>query len=347
MERPNEPFYTQLKSEVSNDSLMIRKPFFCDVLVTEKCNLHCKKCFFWKNGIGDGLEIEEYKRFIVSLKEIVKLPFEINLGGGEPLLKKGIIELIKFCVQQGLQPAISTNATLIDERMAKELAGSGLHRISISLESPNEEIHDYITGTAGAWRRLMQGTDCLKKSWRKGDINIHTVISSKNMESIPELVEWVNRDNFFTGIAFQALAQPFRTDLKNNWYLDPELGELWPEDSARVAEMIDLLIARKRNGYRILNPESQLEIYKKYYLDPGSFVRAHRCNFGKYIFNVNVLGLVHLCCFMQPIGNIKNQDIKELWYGQVAKDTRAKMLNCQKSCNNIVNCYFQEEESEA
>lgn len=341
--RPNDPFYNQLKSQVNNDIRTTRKPFFCDVLVTEKCNLHCRKCFFWKNGIGDGLDIEEYKRFIVSLREIINLPFEINLGGGEPLLKKGIIELIKFCADQGLQPAISTNATLIDDKTAKELAECGLHRLSVSLESLNEDVHDFMTNTAGAYRRLMSGINCLKKHWSRGDVNIHTLISDKNLESIPELIEWVNKDKFFTGIAFQALAQPFRTDLKDNWYLDPGLGELWPKDSVKAAEMIEVLIGQKKNGYRILNPESQLEIYKKYYLDPGSFVRVHRCNFGEYIFNVNVLGLVHLCCFMQPIGNIKNHDIKGLWYGQVAKDTREKMLHCQKSCNNIVNCYFQEE----
>lgn len=341
--RPNDSFYNQLKSQKPLDSRTVRKPFFCDLLVTEKCNLHCRKCFFWKHGIGDGLGIDEYKRFIASLREMVNLPFEINLGGGEPLLKKGIIELIAFCAQQGLQPVISTNATLIDEKTAQELVGCGLHRISVSLESLNEEIHDYMTGTPGAWRRLMQGVECLKKHWRKGDVNIHTVISGKNIDSLPDLVEWVNREKFFTGIAFQALAQPFRTDLKEAWYLDQELGELWPKDSTRVTEMAELLIKLKKNGYRILNPESQLEIYKKYYSDPRSFVRAHRCNFGEYIFNVNVLGLVHLCCFMQPIGNIKNKDIKELWYGQEAQDTRMRMLNCQKSCNNIINCYFQEE----
>ncbi len=111
--------------------------------------------------------------------------------------------------------------------------------------------------------------------------------------------------------------------------------------------MLDRLIELKACGYKIINPAAQLKVYKKYYTAPHTFVRMHKCNFGDYIFNVNALGLVHLCCFRGPIGNIKKNKIFDIWYSKEAAETRALMYNCPKSCNNIVNCYFQEEESEA
>ncbi len=320
-------------------------PSYCDFLVTERCNLRCKKCRFWKNGYGVDNEVsfEECRDFIRSLKGWVGPLFEINLGGGEPLLKDGILDLVSISTNQGFRAAISTNATLIDEEMAKRIADSGLYRLGISLDSLNEDTHDFITGIAGSYRRLMKAIEYLRRYWKKGNINIHAVITGHNIDDIKELVEWVDREDFITGISFIALAQPFRTDMIDRWYLDKEYGILWPEDCDQVASVIDMLIACKKSGCKILNPMPQLTAYKKYYKHPESFVRAHNCHFGDYTFNVNVLGLVHLCCFMQPIGSIKQTDIRDIWYSEEAVNARTLMRNCEKSCNNILNCFFQEE----
>ena len=323
-------------------------PSFCDFLVTERCNLRCRKCRFWQNGYGidDEITFEECRDFIISLKDWVKPSFEINLGGGETLLKKSILDLIRLCAGQGFRTAISTNATLIDEKMAKRIADSGLCRLGISLDSLDEDTHDFLTGTAGSHRRLMKAVEYLKKYWKKGNINIHTVITERNIDGIKELVEWVNKEDFFTGVSFIALSQPFRTDMVDKWYLDKEYGLLWPKDLDKTCSTLDMLIAYKNSGYKILNPMPQLVAYKKYYKSPESFVRAHKCHFGDYTFNVNVLGLAHLCCFMQPIGSIKKNNIKDIWYSEAAAKARDSMRNCQKSCNNILNCFFQEKEEE-
>jgi hypothetical protein len=111
--------------------------------------------------------------------------------------------------------------------------------------------------------------------------------------------------------------------------------------------ILDKLIELKKSGLKIVNPPAQLKVYKKYYTAPHTFVRMHKCNFGDYMFNINALGLMHLCCFRQPIGNIKKNKIYDLWNSEAAAQTREQMSSCPKSCNNIVNCYFQEEESEA
>jgi len=339
-------FYNRLKIQKQTLKSEIGKPFFCDLLISEKCNSRCKTCYFWKNGIDDELTIDECKNFITALKDCAEMPFEINLGGGEPLLKEGILDLITHCARQGLQPTISTNASLIDREMAKRLSESGLHRLGLSLKSLNEKTHDFLMGVDGSYRRLMDAIEYLRRYWQGKDLNIHTIILEQNLEEIIELVEWVNKDKIFTGISFQALSQPFRTELIDRWYLNSEYGFLWPKDSKKVASVMEALIRYKIAGYRILNPLPQLVIYRRYYQEPDAFARIHKCNFGDYIFNVNALGLVHLCCFMQPVGSIKKNSIKDIWYSERASSTRDAMYSCQKSCNNIVNCYFQEEGDE-
>ncbi|MDD5560756.1 MAG: radical SAM protein [Candidatus Omnitrophica bacterium] len=343
MSGAQDSIYTQLKNQKEGLSGGSLNPLFCDVLITERCNLKCRKCRFWKNGTENEVSIEEYKDFFVSLKEFDTMPLEVNLGGGEPLLKKGVLDLISFCAELGFKPAIATNATLIDKAMAKRLAMAGLSRLSISLDSLDADVHDFITGTQGSYMRLMKAVKYLKRYWQKGTVHINTVLTHQNAKGLKDLVEWVNNDKFFNGIAVVALAQPFRTESIDKWYLDEEYGLLWPKDPDSLSSIIDIVIAYKRAGYKVLNPISQLEVYKRYYANPGSFARVHNCNFGEYIFNINVIGHVHLCCFMRQIGNIKNGKIKNIWFSEEAKKTRELMKGCQKSCNNIVNCYFQDE----
>lgn len=239
-------------------------PSFCDFLVTERCNLRCRKCRFWENGYGieDEITFEESRDFILSLKGWVNPSFEINLGGGETLLKKNILELIKLSAAQGFRTAISTNATLIDEEMAKRIADSGLCRLGISLDSLDENTQDFLTGVPGSYKRLMRAIGHLKKHWKKGHINIHTVISERNLNGIKDLVEWVNKEDFFTGISLMALSQPFRTDMIDKWYLDKEYGLLWPKDPGKVSAALDMLMLYKKEGYRVLNSTPQLVAYK-------------------------------------------------------------------------------------
>ncbi|MFC1666939.1 radical SAM protein [Candidatus Omnitrophota bacterium] len=341
LDNDNTFFYKQ--NELRCKEPKVGRPLFCDLLISERCNLQCKKCYFWKHGIKNELTIEECKAFVLYLKDLVQMPFEINLGGGEPLLKEGIFDLSRYCADQGFQPVISTNGTLIDKKMAKRIFESGLHRLSLSLDTMDEKTHDFLTGTKGSYKRVMNAIDCLRKYCNnKVDLNIHSVILEQNIDQIIDLVEWVNNDDIFTGISFQALAQPFRTDLVDRWYLESEHSFLWPKDSKKVTSLIETLIKYKKQKYKILNPIPQLSIYKGYYENPEKLTGKHDCKFGDYIFNVNAFGYIHLCCFMEPIGDIRKINIKDAWYSEESRETRKRMHNCQKSCNNIINCYFQE-----
>jgi len=339
--------YESERSEKMTSPLKPKRPHSCDLLISERCNLRCKKCHFWQSDVKDSLTIKECKKIIDSLSAIGERPFEINLGGGEPLLVKGIIELIRYCVKKGLQPALSTNATLIDKTMAKKLSRSGLSRMSISLDSLDAKTHDGIVGVEGAYQKLMKGLEYLEKYWKTGHINVHTVLSELNSEGIIDLVEWVNQHKLFRGINIQAVSQPFRSMPEERWWKKEEYAFLWPKKKEKVNEVLDKLIELKKKGYKIINPLHQFNVYKVYYEHPEKFARKFRCNFGDHTLNVNALGLMHLCCFMKPLGSLRLSTVEELWGSPQAESTRYAMYNCRQSCNNIMNCFFEEEDIEA
>ncbi len=323
----------------------MKKPLFCDLGLNEKCNMKCRMCYIWKYGRTRELEIEECKRFIFQLKEFVNLPFEINLGGGEPLLRKDIFELINICFENGFRPAISTNASLIDKDMAKRIGDSGLVRLSISLASLDEDTHDFLRGVKGSYRQVMNAIEYLGIFYSEGEINIHTIIEDKSLDDVLAIAQWVHRHHYLKQVYFQAISFPFFAPSQDSyqWYKTKKYEYLWPQHIKKSMDVIDELIVYKKSGGPIVNPVAQLQSFKAYFANPDGFARDHPCNFGDHMITVDVLGNIYLCCDMKPLGNIGVHHIQERWFSSDADRLRNEMYKCQKTCNNILNCYFVEE----
>lgn len=125
--------------------------------LTDRCNLNCLYCTpLEKNGFlphEDLLRHEELARAAAAfVRAGVK---KIRLTGGEPLLKKNVVELVRMVrAVPGLQElALTTNGLLLAE-MAGELRKAGLDRVNISLDS-----------LAPATFREITGYDGLEKIW--------------------------------------------------------------------------------------------------------------------------------------------------------------------------------------
>ena len=109
------------------------------ISLTDKCNLRCKYCMPEK-GIqflehDEVLSINEY---LEIGKVFYKLGIrKVRLTGGEPLIKKGLLDLIKGLKEIGMEEiALTTNGILLKDR-AKALKEAGLNRVNISLDTMN------------------------------------------------------------------------------------------------------------------------------------------------------------------------------------------------------------------
>ena len=130
---------------------MLKKPDFCVIEVSHRCMFKCKMCNYWMSK-QDPDELKPYHlyKFISSLKEFVGMPFEMNISGGEPLMKEGMLDLVGFIADQGFRFSMVTNGYLIDKSTAKRIADSGLSFLAISLDSLDENSHDFLRGKKGA-----------------------------------------------------------------------------------------------------------------------------------------------------------------------------------------------------
>lgn len=104
--------------------------------IVKPCNFSCKYCYatFEDMHVGKQLPVNDAKMVIVKLQEAGLK--KITFAGGEPLLYKGLLEVIEFCKRIGLVTSIITNGSFLDEKFLAQAQGH-LDWIGISVDSLN------------------------------------------------------------------------------------------------------------------------------------------------------------------------------------------------------------------
>lgn len=324
------------------EEVTIPKPAFCIINVHPLCMFKCKMCYIWQRKDIPMMSSEKIKEFIDTLAEFTEGKADINFVGGEPLLRNDIIDLISVASKRGLRTSLCTNGYLVDYNMAKRLSESGLKGLAISLDSLDEQTHDTLRGMKGSFKRIMQAIDHLacftSEEFR---VNIQTVISQQNLSGLVELSKWVQKSDKVCGVYFMAVVQPLNLEEIDNWHRKDPYRELWPQDTAEMDFVIEELIRLKSTEQyqRIINSVPQLKAFKSYFEDPDKFLKKISCNLGEYALNVDYKGDFSPCFTQGTIGNICQEDIRQLWRSEKAVLVRQKMKQCKKNCNFLINCY--------
>lgn len=134
------------------------------ISLIDRCNFRCQYC------MPEGAELEYIlKQQLLTDDELLTLLREVlipvgfrkfRLTGGEPLLRPGVIDLVKAIASLPATEdlAMTTNAFLL-AGMAEDLYKAGLRRINISLDSLYPETFDKIIGNRGRsrWQQTWEG----------------------------------------------------------------------------------------------------------------------------------------------------------------------------------------------
>lgn len=160
-----------------------RKINYLRISVTDRCNLRCVYCM-----PEEGVKLIDHKD-ILSFDEIVdvvkiavrKGVDKVRITGGEPLVRKGIVDLIKMISHvDGIRDfGMTTNGILLSQ-YADDLAKAGLHRVNISLDSMNPEKYKQIT-RGGDIQKVFEGIKSAKSAGLE-PIKINCVIKNSSEE---------------------------------------------------------------------------------------------------------------------------------------------------------------------
>lgn len=323
----------------------IKKPKTCLLTVTNQCVLRCKMCHLWQlNTAKEEISINDCKRFIDSLEGFGSEPIEVHIIGGESLIKKGILELIAYISSKGSRTVMTSSGYTIDETMAQGIIDSGLSMLNLSLESLKPSVHDLLRGRDGCFQQVMNAIGHFKSIGKKGmKLGINSIITALNLDNVVELAEWVQQNELLDSLYFMSIMRPFGSQVDWEWFKRDGCRELWPADYSKVESVLNKIIELKKSCYKIENPIGQLQSFKAYFKNPDHFIKSKRCNVSEQAINVNAIGDVYICFFMDKLGNIKTDNIAELWRSEKAKDIRKQMNDCRRNCELVVNCYYENE----
>ena len=190
-------FYSYVQK---NDGKVGNKTRGIDLNFNNACNLRCKYCF---TNSPKGDHVKEY----LDLGAIRKLAdeadalgyFEFDLQGGELLLQPDKL----FSVLEAIKPErfylyLTTNGYHLDKEMAEKLAKYKVSRVSVSIDSMDEKIHDEIRGKKESWRRAIEGLKHVKDAGMDPYLNITVGHYNAGTEHFKQLLDYSKDNNYKT-----------------------------------------------------------------------------------------------------------------------------------------------------
>ena len=171
------------------------------VSVTDRCNFRCPYCmpaeiygeryqFLPRNDLLTFEEITRIVNITVSLG--VK---KVRITGGEPLVRQDVEKLVSMISRiNGVEDlAMTTNAYLLSG-IAQTLKDAGLHRITVSMDSVDDDVFQRMNGRGFGTAKVMNGIDSAKRAGFN-PIKINAVVQKGiNDHTLVDLAKWC-RDN--------------------------------------------------------------------------------------------------------------------------------------------------------
>src|SRR3954470_7987600 len=184
---------------------MLPRPSTLIAELSYQCPLHCPYC---SNPVDIGgeryrgeLEPEHWLRVFEEARRLGVL--QLALTGGEPMLRRDLVELCAGAREAGLYSSLITAGTLFTREPAEALKAAGLDHVQISIQSPDPEENDRIAGNR-SFEKKLAAARCAKAL--DFPLTINCVLHRQNLDRIEQLLE----------LALQLGAQ--RLELANTQY---------------------------------------------------------------------------------------------------------------------------------
>ena len=112
------------------------------------------------------------------------------LTGGEPLLRRDILEIVRRAAERGLWVVVGTNGVRITENVASRLAEAGARGLSLSLDALDPDRHDRFRNVRGAWRNTVEGAEILNRTGLP--FIVQTTAGSHNLGELDAIADFAH-----------------------------------------------------------------------------------------------------------------------------------------------------------
>ncbi|PLR98460.1 GTP 3',8-cyclase MoaA [Bacillus sp. T33-2] len=295
------------------------------ISVTDKCNFRCTYCmpaeifgpdypFLRREELLSFEELERLAKIFTASLGVKK----IRITGGEPLMRTNLAELIrKMNNIDGVEDiAMTTNGSLLP-KYAKELKQAGLKRVSISLDSLQDEIFGKINGRGVSVQTVLNGIDAAAEAGLQVKINMVVKRGMNDLEVIPMAKFFREKGHILRFIEFMDVGNT------NEWKLD----DVYPKKQiiADINEVMPLepidpnYTGEVASRYRYVGSDDEIGV-----ISSVSDAFCSTCNRAR----LSASGMLYTCLFASKGHDIRSplrseltdeqltQLLKDIWNGR-------------------------------
>jgi len=311
------------------------------VIFSGRCNVACTFCTIYKE-VEPMLSSEVMLRIVREAAELSGSGFNISLSGGEPLIYKPLYESLELAQKLKVNFGFTTNGYLLTKQNVARALQANLFNINVSIESVNAEVNESVRPRKNGTQQTLDGIENLiaekRRTGARVSIIIKTTIMDQNYRTLPELVRYFDRYP-----EVQVSMQP---------YLGPIDSGFWIKDVDEFQQVVTDLKQLRKAGSRLMADDGTLDGFVSYFRHPPKIQTQHLarldlqgekrgCDIGYRSMSIFPDGKVQFCDLLQrDIGNVNNQSLKEIYYGEVANKLRDRIdycnIDCQRTCQRAI-----------
>lgn len=282
------------------------------IAVTLNCNSRCIMCNIWQNRIKNELDPSYYLKLPSTLTDI-------NITGGEPFLRKDIVEIVRNMKKAAPKARLilNTNGFMphkIKTDMKKIIAIDPKFAFRVSIDGIGKA-HDDIRGIPGGYKKCIETLTIVKKLGVK-DIGISFTLIKQNVEELPKVQQFCKQRGYEFSLTVAT---------NSSIYFGNDKQTYRPKNDSRLS----LTLTSVANTH--LQSFSPKEIIRGWfvkqllaYIQTGK--RALPCGAGNGFF------------YMDSRGNIYTCHMKTWLMGNITKQPFEKIMANQHFAPRVANC---------
>ncbi len=310
------------------DPLAETPVLFAKIKLLWQCNLSCVFCR--RPSATPPMSRERVLTLLDALRD--RGLRKIHYSGGEIFLHPDILPILEASCSRGLQVNFTSNGTLIGKDLARAIVETGVHSLSLSLDSHDPRRHDALRGQKGAFKKTVRALEYLLRYRKKGPVlRINTVVSRENFSDLDQM------HDFLTGLDREIIWKLIPVDSPSKKLL------------LRAEQAEELLTLRERWSSEEDSPETPVPSLTPRSLTrglyAGGYYGSHPCYMPWLHLFVDPAGFAYPCCMTRgkipALGRLEQDSLSDILEGDRMQKLRMSLaggipLDICRHCDDFI-----------
>lgn len=328
-------FTLQTKLNLAKTLITNNSPFYVQFFITSRCNLKCKMCNICQ-------ATRSFKE--IPLEKIIKIADNLKiigvgivlLSGGEPFIRKDLPEIVKIFTDRNINVRLQTAGLRTEDSILKQCVINGATDISVSLDTLNEDLGDYINGVKGSWQRAVDVICQISRIFpnKSSVCGLGCVLSRYNFLEIPKILDFATQ----IGWVLSLVPVHFTLETKDLSFRSRSNDfEITNKYIPLFKETINVLKKMKNEGHNLFDSDKYLDSIVNYVDKQEPRWRINNiCDSPNLYFIILPNGDFAPCCDRFSPVNVSTMD-KDFPRILKSKEFKNKIENITKNC---IGCHY-------